>query len=111
METQEDSDDKRWLTYWIVFGFFMAVMDYLQFFLDYLPVPRVLISAFFLFIYCPLTNGYEYIYNFIIKKFLKTYETYIDKYIEMASNEIYDKAKRAKNEAVNTVVEELQKQK
>ena len=29
LETSEDSDDKRWLTYWVVFGFFMATMEYL----------------------------------------------------------------------------------
>ena len=81
LETPDINDDKRWLTYWIVFGFFMAIVDYLQVFLDYLPLPKVLISAVFLFIYCPLTNGYEYIYNFVIKKLLKTYEQYVDKYV------------------------------
>lgn len=51
-------------------------------------------SLFFFILYCPLTNGYEYIYNFIIKKMLKTYDVHFDRYIEIAKDELKDKAER-----------------
>ena len=59
-------------------------------------MPRVLITFFLFILYCPLTNGYEYIFNFIIKKLLKTYEVHVEKYIELAREEIKDKEERAK---------------
>lgn len=81
LETVEDHDDKRWLTYWVVFGFIMSFSFFFELFMDYLPMPRILTSIFFFVLYCPLTNGYEYIYNFVIKKILKSYEIHVDKYI------------------------------
>lgn len=89
----------------------MASKEYFYYILDYLPLPQVLLSGLLFLIYCPLTNGYEYIYNICIKKLLKTYEESIDKYLKMAKDEISDKGKRVKNEAVDTVVENLLKQK
>lgn len=99
LETVEDHDDKRWLTYWVVFGFLMAFVSFFSFFLDYLPMPKVLLSLLLFIIYSPLTNGYEYIYNFVIKKILKTYEVHVDKYIQIARDELKDKALREKKMA------------
>jgi len=69
----------------------MAFSDLFGYLLNYLPMPRILISLFFFVLYCPLTNGYEYIYNFVIKKILKSYDVHVDKYIQIAKDEIQNR--------------------
>lgn len=61
-------------------------------------MPRVLLTLFLFMLYSPLTNGYEYVYNFMIKKVLKTYEIHFDKYIDLAREELKDKQERALKE-------------
>lgn len=65
----------------------MAFNDVFGYFLNFLPMPKILMSLFFFVLYCPLTNGYEYIYNFVIKKILKSYEIHVEKYIQLAKDD------------------------
>ena len=81
LETAEDHDDKRWLTYWVVFGFVFAFNDVTNYILSYLPFGNFLLSLAMLFVYCPLTNGYVHLYNMVFRPVLKTYEHKIDKYL------------------------------
>ena len=60
-------------------------------------------SVFFLIIYSPFSNGYQYIYDLAIRKMLIAYEEHIDKYLLLVKDELHDKAKRVKK----TVVEQL----
>ena len=90
LQSKPDHDNKRWLTYWAVFGFIFAFSAVTEFVLDYLPLGKVLLAIFFFLLYCPLTNGYEYVYELVIKKVLQTYQDSIDKHLSMASAQIKD---------------------
>lgn len=76
----QEHDEKRWLTYWIVFGFMVAFDSPMSVVLRNLPLEKVLISLLLFFIYCPLTNGYEYMYLFIIDRVTKLQDKIINKY-------------------------------
>ena len=69
LETKHtDEDDKKWLVYWVTFGLLMAIMPFLEVFFEYLPFPKILLTIFFFYLYCPLTNGYELLYEKVIRK-------------------------------------------
>lgn len=68
-----------------------------------------MVTVFLFYIYCPMTNGYELIYERVIRKLLITYEKNIDKFIQMSKDELTDKYQRIKKQGVDTVIEELQK--
>ena len=88
LETIEDHDNRRWLIYWTVFGFVFAFKGITDYILNFLPLKMCIQSALFFILYCPLTNGYEHVYNLIIRPLLKTYETKIDKYIQLTVDEL-----------------------
>ena len=75
LETSEDHDNKRWLIYWTVFGFVFAFRDLTDLVLGLLPLSGLIQSLLFFLMYCPLTNGYEHVYNLAIRPLLKTYES------------------------------------
>lgn len=94
LESEDKSDDKRWLIYWVVFGFVFAFKNLLWCVLSYIPFANLLLTAGLFAIYSPLTQGYIYVYEYAFKPFLQAYQTSIRKYIDMASDEIADKANR-----------------
>lgn len=66
IETPDKSDDKQWLTYWVVFSFF----SFLEFFTDHLlfvlPFYYLLKVLFLAYLFSPYTKGAEVLYlNFI----------------------------------------------
>lgn len=94
LESEEKGDEKRWLTYWIVFGFVFAFKNLLNFVLAFIPFSNLILTAGLIAVYSPLTSGYVYVYEYAFKPFLKAYQTSIRKYIDMASEEIADKVNR-----------------
>ena len=94
LESRDQSDNKRWLVYWTVFGFVFAFKNFFGFFLSLLPGSTLFLTLVLFAVYCPLTNGYEYIYVHALRPLLKTYESKIDKYLEMARDEAKEKVRR-----------------
>ncbi len=105
LETIEDHDNKRWLIYWTVFGFVFAFRPITDYILNFLPFKMVIQTALFFVLYCPLTNGYEHVYNLVIRPLLKTYESKIDKYVQLTVDELKNVAKAGKK----TVIEKVTK--
>lgn len=94
LESEDKSDSKRWLTYWIVFGFTFAFKNLLNVVLSFIPFSNLLITIGLIAVYSPLTGGYVYVYDYAFKPFLQAYKTSIRKYIDMATEEINDKVNR-----------------
>ena len=91
LETEDKSDDKRWMIYWIIFGFVFAFKNLFWGLLSLFPGTNLILSAALFFVYCPFTDGYIYIYEYAFKPVLKVYQTSIRKYIDMAKEELSDK--------------------
>ena len=109
LETREDHDNKRWLIYWTVFGFVFAFRCFFDYILSFLPLSNIIQSFLFFFLYCPLTNGYEHVYNLVIRPALKTYESQIDRYIQLTVDELKTGVKHVGKKATATLVEEVTK--
>lgn len=106
LKTEEDHDNKRWLTYWSVFGFIFAFRGITDFILGYFPLYNLFLTSLLFLVYCPLTNWYIYIYDYCFKPLLKTYENSIQKYLDMANDELKDKVLRTKKVIAEKIVGE-----
>ena len=102
LESRDQSDNKRWLIYWTVFGCVFAFKNFFSFFFSMLPGSTLILTVVLFIVYCPLTNGYEYIYTHALRPLLKTYQDNIDKYLEMAREEVKDKLKRGAQTVTDT---------
>lgn len=69
IETPDKSDDKQWLTYWVVFSFF----SFLEFFADHLlfilPFYYLIKVLFLVYLFSPYTKGAEVLYLNLIRPF------------------------------------------
>ncbi len=91
LESRDQSDNKRWLVYWTIFGLVFAFKKFFNIFLQFIPGSSLILTVVLFVVYCPLTNGYEYIYVHGLRPVLLTYQNTIDKYLEMAKDEIKNK--------------------
>jgi receptor expression-enhancing protein 5/6 len=63
LETARGTDDSKWLTYWVVFSAFNFVEHFVEFIFGILPFYFLIKMCFFLWLYLPLTNGADMIYD------------------------------------------------
>lgn len=68
IESKEEGDDKIWLTYWIIFGFFTVLEQFFGLFLAYIPYWNWLRLAFFCFLILPQFNGAKIVYEKVMKE-------------------------------------------
>ena len=105
LESKDHADNERWLIYWTVFGLIFAFKNLFMSILCLFPGSNLILTLVLFTIYCPLTNGYKYFYDMVARPLLKYYQNNIEKYLNMASDELKDKANRIKK----TVKDELVK--
>jgi len=87
LETSDLKDDRKWLTYWVVFAFF-SVLEYFSGMLVYLIPFYWLLKCLFM-CWCMMpghNNGSEIIYNRLIKPKFHKHQAQIDKVVGDAQN-------------------------
>ena len=109
--TNDDEDDKQWLTYWVIFGFMHCFQRFLNIVLDLIPFSAVLKLAFNIWLFHPSTKGATVLYNNFFKGVLKKYEGMIDEHLETIGKTVSDTApmldraaRDLKREAVNRAI-------
>jgi len=78
VKSDDKNDDKQWLTYWIVFGFFGLIESFTDFFLYWIPFYFVAKMAFLIWLYYPETKGAEVVFTKVIDPVLMKYQPQID---------------------------------
>ena len=78
IESEQGADDKKWLTYWLVFAFISFIDNFAQFILVYIPFYFILKLIFLLYLFLPITEGAEAIYERYLLPFYKKYEGHLD---------------------------------
>ncbi len=73
LESENKEDDKRLLTFWVVFGFFYFFDQMLSWLLSFIPLYYLFRTAFIWYLYNPNLAGAEKLYNFSIKPFFERY--------------------------------------
>jgi receptor expression-enhancing protein 5/6 len=90
LETARGQDDKKWLTYWVVFALFNFSEHFLEWIVGLVPFYFVIKMAFLLWLYLPLTNGADLIYDKFVYKYFKKYEDEIDEAIDKVKDKVVD---------------------
>ena len=72
------SDDKEWLTYWVVFGLFVVAELFFGKVLCYIPFYFFFKMGFLIWLFLPIFRGAGVLYDNFISKAFKTYEKKID---------------------------------
>ena len=78
IEKDDLSEQKNWLTYWAVFGFFILIDMFSPIIVKFIPFYLVMKILFLIWMFMPGTNGSKLFYEIVVKKILKKYETKID---------------------------------
>lgn len=78
IESKESDDDKQWLTYWVLFSLFSLVDLFLGSFLKFIPFYFVFKMIFLIWLMAPMTKGAIFIYDKILIKIFKKYESKLD---------------------------------
>ena len=79
-------EQKKWLTYWVVFGFFIIVDMGSPVIVKFIPFYFVLKILFLIWLFMPGSNGCTLVYYLVVKKIFGYYEEKIDSYVEGAKD-------------------------
>ena len=78
IEKDDLSEQKNWLTYWAVFGFFILIDMFSPIIVKFIPFYLVMKILFLIWMFMPGTNGSKLFYEIVVKKILKKYESKMD---------------------------------
>lgn len=110
LATQDYSDDKRWLTYWVVLGFFYSFDGVTELLLGWLWGYGLLKFAVLVWVMHPEYKGYQVVYDNVLRPLLDRYDEHIDQYINRAEKELQKKLNQAKDYAADTVADSFFKE-
>ena len=75
IENDNLQEQKNWLIYWAVFGFFILIDMFSPIIVKFVPFYLVMKILFLIWMFMPGSNGSKMVYGLIVKKILKRYET------------------------------------
>ena len=78
IETKSKGDDTQWLVYWVIFAFFSIAETFVDYLLYWIPFYYAFKLAFLLWCMLPQTKGAKFLYDAVLKDFLKKNESRID---------------------------------
>ena len=86
-------EQKKWLTYWVVFGSFIIIDMSSVVIVKFIPFYFVLKILFLIWLFMPGSNGCTIIYYLVVKKIFRYYEDKIESYVVGAkdyANDIFN---------------------
>jgi len=101
LETDKTTDDKEWLTYWIIFGICSLLDDFCGCLLAMIPYYYWVKLAFFVYLLAPQTRGAQFLYDNVIKGLLQKYKGNIQGLIDDVKGSAGDLTNEVKNQARN----------
>jgi receptor expression-enhancing protein 5/6 len=99
LETESTTDDKEWLTYWIIFGIFNLIDEVFGCFLSLIPYWYWAKLLFFIYLLAPQTRGAQFLYSSIVKDLLERNKWKIEGLINDVKYSVKDVASEAKRTA------------
>lgn len=78
IQNGSEDDDKKWLTYWIVFGFWHAFDEIIMLFFFWIPYFNLLKFGFLCALYMPQLGGSVHVYDRFIRPVMKKIEPIVD---------------------------------
>jgi len=108
LKTEGKADDTEWLTYWVVFGFFIVVEDFADAVFDrnvWSTMYFVLKLVFIIWCQLPQYKGANWVYNKIVYPVLKKYEKDIDASLHVAEQGAEQAANQAKADIAEQAIQ------
>ena len=93
LEQKKIEEQKKWLTYWVVFAFFILVDMSSIVIVKFIPFYFVIKILFLMWLFMPGSSGCEIIYYLVVKKIFRYYEDKIEIYVRGTkdyANDIFD---------------------
>lgn len=108
LESKDKDDDTKWLTYWVVYGFFSVIEFFTDLLISWFPFYFIAKTIFFIWCMSPIEkNGSKMIYQHIILPwFLKNQgklDEAFNKAKDLAQNGIEEATKAATNAAADSL--------
>ena len=94
LETEGGTDDKKWLTYWVIFGLITLGEQILAPILYIVPLYFMLKIAFFVYLFFPQTNGAKVVFERVINPLFLQNQAKIDSMINKAKDEFKNQASK-----------------
>jgi receptor expression-enhancing protein 5/6 len=88
LESDTAGDDKQWLTYWVVYGVFNILDQFVGFILAFIPFYYFLKLAFLLWCMHPATQGATIVYDTYILPYYNEYEGQINEIERKATDKL-----------------------
>ena len=76
IQTKDSSDDKQWLTYWIIASFWNLIISFLDFTFFWLPFYSYLNPLILTWLVHPKLKGAETVFNCVIKPFFYQFQKF-----------------------------------
>ena len=95
LESDGKSDDRQWLTYWVVFGLFNMVDQFAGFVLHFIPFYYVLKLTVLVLLFHPKTTGATWVYD----NYIKGYAVHINEIEKSVEDQVKNGIKSAKGVA------------
>lgn len=109
LQTEGSYDDRRWLTYWIIFGLLFGFETSIGFLLRLIPLWPSVRIGFLVYILIPSTHGAELVYDKVISPVFIKYSQQIDGVLESTEAKMKDLKQKAKEHASQTITNNLLK--
>jgi len=87
LESNDKDDDSKWLTYWVVYGFFSVMEFFADIILSWFPFYFIAKTTLFVWCMAPIkSNGSQFIYSHVILPWFLKNETKIDNAFNRGKN-------------------------
>ncbi|KAG1687298.1 Receptor expression-enhancing protein 5 [Nymphon striatum] len=107
IESKDQRDDTKWLTYWVVYAAFGIFEFFSDIFLDWFPFYWLLKCIFLVWCFLPFSsNGSTFIYAKIIKPFFLKNQAKIDEAMDKLKDGVTDLAGAAAAKAAEQAVKQ-----
>ena len=90
IESEDEDDDKVWLTYWMVFGVFNVIETFFGFIFWFIPYWGWIRPGFFVWLLLPNFNGAKVIYDSVLRPLCDQNKDKIEYYTKMFTTQISD---------------------
>ena len=95
IESEDEEDDKVWLTYWMIFGIFNVLETFVGFILWYIPYWGYIRVFGFIWLLLPNFNGAKTLYETVFRPLLLKNKDLIEKYSSKLTADIGNVQKMA----------------
>ena len=95
LESPSADDDKQWLTYWCIFGFFTVLDEFGAFILSYIPYYYFIKICIFIWLFNPLTQGAAFVYTKAVKPVMVKYEKQLKEFAQLVYSIVSNEAPKS----------------